>query len=403
MLRQFRQTIALASRDFLHEWQMSICFVLALAAVLGPMLVQFGLKFGIVGGMVDNLVEDPATREIRAVGSGRYDRVWVDQIRKRDDVDFIVPKTRSIAASIQLKSDNASNIIPVEIIPSEQGDPLLPRNSPLPAGLNRVLLSNSAAQKLRVSVGDKIDGSLLRHFNEQKERVHLELAVAGVLPTSAFSRDGIFASITLAEALEDFRDGHAVPAAGWSGTKVTEQRTYPGFRLYAKTIYDVSGLRDSFERSGISVITQAGDIETVQRMDKTLTGIYWAIAIIGIVGFALSMGASLWANVERKRRELAVMRLIGFRTGDIIWFPIVQSFYTALFGWALACGIYYAAAWSINQMLAPQLEAGQDVCRLLPEHYLMALGLTVTVAIISSIIAGLRAAHVEASDGLREI
>lgn len=382
---------------------MSICFILALAAVLGPMLVLFGLKFGIVGGMVDNLMEDPGKREIRAVGSGRYDRVWIDQIRKRDDVDFIVPKTRSIAASIQLKSNNASSIIPVEITPSDRGDPLLPKGSALPDNLNRVLLSNSAAQKLKVSVGDSLDGSILRHFNKQKERVHLNLEVVGILPTSSFSRDGMFASVTLVEALEDFRDGHAVPAAGWSGTPATEQRTYPGFRLYAKTIYDVSGLRDSFERSGIKVITQATDIETVQRMDKTLTGIYWAIAIIGIVGFSLSMGASLWANVERKRRELSVMRLIGFCTGDIIWFPILQSIYTAIFGWILACGIYFAAAWSINQMLAPQLEAGQDVCRLLPEHYLMALGLTVTVAIISSIIAGVRAANIEASDGLREI
>ena len=138
-------------------------------------------------------------------------------------------------------------------------------------------------------------------------------------------------------------------------------------------------------------------------MDKTLSGIYWVIAIIGIVGFSLSLGASLWANVDRKRKELSVMRLIGFRTGDIVWFPVVQSFYTALFGWALACGIYYAVAWSINRMLAPQLEAGQEVCKLLPEHYLMALGLTMTAAVISAIVAGMRSAHIEASDGLREI
>jgi len=163
------------------------------------------------------------------------------------------------------------------------------------------------------------------------------------------------------------------------------------------------GLRDSFERGGINVITQAADIETVQRMDKTLSSIYWAIAVIGIAGFSLSLGASLWANVDRKRKELSVMRLIGFRTGDIVWFPIVQSFYTALFGWSLACGIFYAASWGINRMLAPQLEAGQEVCKLLPEHYWMALGLTMAAAILSAIIAGMRSARIEASDGLREM
>jgi len=403
MFRQFRQTIGLASRDFRHEWQMSICFILALAAVLGPMMVLFGLKFGIVGGMVDGLIEEPAKREIRPIGSGRYDGAWIDEIRKRDDVDFIVPRTRSIAASIQLKSNNSSSIIPVEVIPSAQGDPLLPKSSPLPATLNHILLSNNAAQKLKVAAGDTVDGSLVRRFKGQKERVHLALTVAGIAPSSAFSRDGMFASVTLMEALEDFRDGHAVPAAGWTGTEPVAERNYTGFRLYARSIYDVAGLSDSFERSGIDVITQAADIESVQRMDKTLSGIYWVIAIIGIVGFSLSLGASLWANVDRKRKELSVMRLIGFRTGDIVWFPVVQSFYTALFGWALACGIYYAVAWSINRMLAPQLETGQEVCKLLPEHYLMALGLTMTAAVISAIVAGMRSAHIEASDGLREI
>ena len=42
-MRLFK-TLRLASRDYTHEWQMSGCFVLALAAVLGPMLVLFGLK-----------------------------------------------------------------------------------------------------------------------------------------------------------------------------------------------------------------------------------------------------------------------------------------------------------------------------------------------------------------------
>ena len=60
----------LASRDYFHEKLMSSCFVLALAAVLGPMMVLFGLKFGIVGAMVDQLIENPLNREIRPVGSG---------------------------------------------------------------------------------------------------------------------------------------------------------------------------------------------------------------------------------------------------------------------------------------------------------------------------------------------
>ncbi len=56
-------------------------------------------------------------------------------------------------------------------------------------------------------------------------------------------------------------------------------------------------------------------------MDKNLSLVFWLIAVIGLVGFAFSLSASLWANVDRKRKELSVLRLVGFRTGDIVWFP----------------------------------------------------------------------------------
>jgi len=401
-MRLFK-TLRLATRDYRHEWQMSGCFVLALAAVLGPMLVLFGLKFGIVGGMLDQLIEDPANREIRPVGSGRFERDWLGTLRQREDVAFLVPRTRSIAASLQLKSDRAPRILTIELIPSDKGDPLLRGSSAMPDGLRSIVLSQSAATKLQVAPGDSIDGSLLRRFRGKRERVHLQLEVAAVAPAAAFARDGAFADLRLVEALEDFRDGHAVPALGWAGDRPTDERTYPGFRLYASSIYDVAGLKQVLGQAGIDVRTKAADIELVMKMDRNLSTIYWAIAVIGLVGFSLSLGASLWANVDRKRKELSVLRLVGFRTADIVWFPMIQAFYTALLGWVLAAGIYQGAAMVINDMLSAQLADGQAVCVLLPEHYLAALLVTVISAVLAAALAGMRSARIAPSDGLREI
>ena len=402
MAGPWSKVFRLASRDYVHEWQMSGCFILALAAVLGPMMVLFGLKFGIVGAMVDQLIEDPRNREIRPVGSGRYDRAWLESVGARPDVAFLVPRTRNIAATIELSSENTSRIVSVELIASERGDPLLP-NGPLPEGTNRVVLSRSAAEKLDVAAGDTLDGSLARRFRNQQERVHLPLSVAAIAPARAFSRDGAFVSVTLLEALEDFRDGRAVPLLGWEGEPADSERTYPGFRLYAHSIYDVAGLRDAFAKLNVDVRTRGAEIELVQRMDRNLTAIYWAIAVIGLVGFSLSLGASLWANVDRKRKELSVLRLVGFRTADIVWFPMVQALFTAALGWALAVAIYQATAWVINDMMATQLETGQQVCRLLPWHYAIALGLTCAAAVLAAGLAGLRSARVEPSEGMRDL
>ncbi|MBA1331071.1 peptide ABC transporter permease, partial [Candidatus Endoriftia persephone str. Guaymas] len=119
--------------------------------------------------------------------------------------------------------------------------------------------------------------------------------------------------------------------------------------------------------------------------------------------FAFSLSASLWANVDRKRKELSVLRLVGFRTGDIVWFPMLQSIFTALLGWLSAVLIYFGVAWLINDRFAPQMQNGESVCRLLPEHLLVALGITAGTAILASAIAGYRAARIEPSEGLREI
>ncbi len=393
----------LATRDYLHEWQMSACFMLGLAAVLGPMMVLFGLKFGIVGAMMDQLIEDPGNREIRPIGSGRFDQTWLESVRGRPDVAFLVPRTRSIAATIELSSTHSSRIVPVELIASAAGDPLLAQDEPLAEGFDRLVLSRSTADKLAVSAGDMIDGSLARRYRGAQERVHLDLSVAAVAPEQAFSRDGAFVSVQLLEALEDFRDGRAVPELGWSGAPAQAERTYPGFRLYARSIDDVAGLREAFTDIGVDVHTQVAGIELVKRMDRNLTAIYWAIAIIGLVGFSLSLGASLWANVDRKRKQLSVLRLVGFRTSDIVWFPMVQALYTAVLGWVLAVSIYYLTAWVINNMMAGQVEAGQLVCRLLPVHYAIALGLTCSAAVLAAGLAGMRSARIEPSEGLREI
>ena len=165
----------------------------------------------------------------------------------------------------------------------------------------------------------------------------------------------------------------------------------------------MAGLRDAFSAIGVDVHTRAAEIEVVQRMDRNLTAIYWAIAVIGLVGFSLSLGASLWANVDRKRKQLSVLRLVGFRTRDIVWFPMVQSLFTAVLGWALAMSIYIAAAWVINSMMAEQLAAGQQVCRLLHVHYAIALGLSCGAAVFAAGLAGMRSARIEPSEGLREL
>jgi putative ABC transport system permease protein len=403
-MAQITNIIRLSFRDYSHEWRMSGCFILALSSVLAPMMILFGLKFGIVSTMIYELVENPVNREIRPIGSGRYDDAWIDQYRNRGDVEFIIPKTRALAATIQLKSTTAKRIVSTELFATAAGDPLLAKLTNVPQDYYQVILSQSAAKKLKVRTGDEIDASLARQFQGKRERVHLPLEVIDIADEVVTARSVAFVSLELLIASEQFKDGRAVEKLGWKGnTDNSGKRVYPSFRLYARSIYDVENIVGDLEKEGGRVKANVGEINTVQSIDENLSVIFWIIACVGALGFAFSLGASLWANVDRKRKELSVLRLVGFKSGRIVMFPVLQSIYTAFLGWLLAVLVYLTFEYLINFFLAPRLNLDRALCFLLAEHFLWALGVTIVIAVFAAILGGLRAARIEPSDGLREI
>lgn len=403
-IQQMRHVAWLALKDYLYEWRLSSCFVLALSAVLAPMMILFGLKFGVVSSMVDQLVEDPRNQEIRPVGSGRFALDWFAEMSARPDVAFIIPRTRTLSATMQLQSLSGGSIVSVELIPSAKGDPLLGQSIVPPEGLESVVLSASAARKLDVAVGDEIDGSLYRRYQGKRERVHMKMVVTAISHEALFGRDGAFVSLDIVVATEKFRDGYAVPELDWlEGETAVGARLFPGYRLYAHSIYDVAPLQQALYEQGLEVRAKTADIEVVQNIDKNLSILFWVIALIGITGASFSLGASLWANVDRKRKELSVLRLVGLRTGSIVWFPTLQGIFTGVLGWLLACVIYLIVEISVNLLLADLLNIGGSICRLLPSHFLISGLLTVGAALISSALAGYRVSRVEPSDGLRDL
>ena len=149
-MAEWHDVARLAFRDYSHEWHISGCFILGLAAVLAPLLVLFGLKYGLVTSMLTALAEDPEKRELKPLGSGHYTAVWFRGMRARPEVAFVSPRTRTLAATLELSSKTAPVILPAELIPSGQHDPLLKGLERRPAGLHEVVLSRSAAERLKV-------------------------------------------------------------------------------------------------------------------------------------------------------------------------------------------------------------------------------------------------------------
>lgn len=390
----------LALKDFVHDRKLFFCFIVALAAVLAPLEVLLGLKYGVIDTMRQQLIDNPHTREIISSGNRTFEHTFFDQLRARPDVVFVIPRTRSLAATMNLQREGTTSIVTTDLISTAPGDPLL-TGKKIPSGPDGVVLSESAAEKLDVRPGDKLIGSVARSIGNARQVVRFPLTVLDV--SKAFPRDGAFATLGFLEALEDYRDGRAVPALGWLGASATAPRVYAGFRLYARALKDVDSLSAMLRARGVDLHDHSDEIDFLLLLDRNLSVMFAIIAAIGSAGYLLSLGASLWANVERKRKALSVLRLLGFRSRSMAAFPLVQAALIALSGVVIANVIFVGVAYAINAYFSAGLFGNQPICRLTPTHAALMAGATLAGAVAAAALAGWRAGKVQPSEGLRDV
>jgi putative ABC transport system permease protein len=273
-----------------------------------------------------------------------------------------------------------------------------------PDGFSGVILSAPAAEMLGIAVGDLVQGRISRTLKSgEREAVGLDLQVDAVLPPAHTDRLEAFVSLPFLIAAEDYREGFAVESLGAGGQIRPEgERYFASFRLYARTIADVADLRLLLAASGVNSDTRLAEIELIQGLDHSLGVLFAVVAGLGGSGYLISLTVSLWANTERKRRELSVLRLMGLRSIELAVFPALQALFTALLGVLLATLMYLPVERLVNVLFRGSLAEHQVLGRLEPQHFAAAAGITLGFALLASLAASVRSARVTPAEGLRD-
>lgn len=612
--------LGISLSDLFHEWKLSLCLVLAIAAVIAPLLLLFGLKFGTIATLRSRLVQDPKNREIIPVVTKNYNKEWFENMASRHDIAFVVPTTRQIAASVDVRLEQSANPrgVRLDIVPTGHGDALLLENGSQIPNEGECVLSRLAADEVGARVGDRVQGTINRSRAGKFETASLLLEVKGVLPDRAGLQKALYAPLELVEAVEAYRDGRAVTRLGWPGelprafpkydgfillfqaplsegdqlalavgtglSRIrgiqpdeapqllgfsipadlhgyllhvvhspvgaesleavreklrgqnaliipyvkpvrarltggplgqTEELTllgysasesvlqrleqpalpafeekkqgtdaarsilrivlpaqaemaeigdnltmtfaeadrgltfpvqvagksdaltvglapsellgivntlsqrevyfdenekdfllgrmaYAGFRMYARSIDDVEPLRRFLVDEGIDVSTRADDIERVKSMDRGLTRVFWLVAAVGILGCMAALVASLASSVERKKRDLSVMRLMGISGWLIFQVPVSQAVFLGLIGFLTAMAGFGLIAAVINEVFGKDLLPGEKMCALAANHFAAALLATLTVVFLSSLFSAWQATRIDPAEALRD-
>jgi len=580
----------LSMKDLWHEKLITINLILGTAAIIAPLLILFGIKFGTIETMSNRLINDPKNLEIRPLSSRSYTSSWFESVKNNTKVDFVIPMTRQLSSSVQIQALSSSEkTVTADLVATDKGDPLLLQNGGIIPDEKSCVLNHSLAKELGLKKGDMLKCSVTRYVKKKIQKSSLTLKVAAVLLPRAGFIKSIYVPLEIVANIEKYKDGLAVPQWGWKGNisqaypvydgvfislskpldrveqikllsgtgfayidaidphKAKEKagytfndtenlyfikpyknsvnddnigslkiklrgkkarlylwikpidatikndkteikikiaalpenvkkikpmtlympspdlenatmlikeekrelvmpisilpldetspfvfidaqtagklallrqrnliydqnikkfllsrRGYASFRVYAKNLQDVEPLKQFFEAKGITVSTQAERIHEVQELDKYLTLIFWLIATVGVVGGAATLSASLYSSVERKRKELSILRLIGLSGGMIFRFPIYQGIVIATSGVIIALFFFAIMATVINRLFQAHLQSGESFCTLTVTHIGIVLCFAIVLAVAASGIAAYKATQTDPAEAMRD-
>ncbi len=398
-MRRAALVAGLAWRDLLHEARLFACTATGFAAVLAPLLVLFALKHGVIEGLRETLVQNPRARMVVNTANRAFGQDFLAALASRQDIAFVVPRTRTLNAEARFeRPDRPGTVFRAELLATAPGDPLLgAAAAPGPRG---IVASASLAARLGLAPGMAVTLRAPRGVGASREVLELAMTVAAIAPPSAFDRDGAFVLLPVLALVDDFTDGIAGP--GDEPGEVSAARSFAGFRAHARRLEDVVAIDHALRREGVEVDTRAGEIAGLLELDRNLGLLFAVIAGLGGAGYLVSLAVGLYANVERKRRDFALLRLIGLSGRDLLLLPAIQAACVALAGSALAVGVALAVTRIVNAVAAEAAADARAVCILDPAHAALACAATLAGAILAAAFAGARAARIEPAEGIRD-
>ncbi len=401
-------SVWLAARDWMQEFSLSICSILALASMLAPLLVLHGVHNGVIQRLRENLMKDPGVLVIipSGVKGAGFSASFLDEAGKAPGITYIMGRTRAVAAELQVVSAQGKRQI-ITLEATSEGDPLFAKFDKLLPVSNpdnlQIALTATAAAKLDVKTGDKLEAALNRRTSAGRpERQNLQLTVVSVLPQIASNQDAGFVDMPLLQAIQDFRDGISAPLFNYSGEQeAPTSRHYESFRAYVKDINDVEIAEKWFNEHETPVQTRAKEIANIRKIDSTLGAVISLIACAGVAGFLAFMASTSLAAVRRKWKEIGMLRLTGFSRLSLWVFPLVQVVLTGIFGCILAFLLYIGVAYSIDAFFAEET-GNEAICVISFSSFAVIFIAVQILAILASGWAAKKAAAISPVDVIRE-
>lgn len=399
----------LAVKDLWHDRKVSLCIIAALMAVIAPLLLLFGLKYGVITQLQYQLEQKPDLLEIKAQSrSNELTQHWIDQTKQRTDVKFAIGLTRSLNAEAPIfkteraaKADTKSTLY-AEIIPTDLHDPVLSHAAlSLPLNNEQAVMSDSLAKQLNVKANDTIFLRISRTKEDQRQLSYVPLNIIAVLEPQDFNRKAVFVSMPVLLGIEYFIDD--IRTEFEPITTTPAEHIFSNVRIYANTIDDVLRLSQWLEQQHISTTSAQAAIHNTKTINNILTLIFSVIAITALVGSVISLTGSFLANIDRKRQQIATLRLLGFNQQNITLYITFQVFFITTFSYLFGLFFYFIGSSIFNRALGSNAKTNAFSSYLTPQHLAITFLIISILSLLIALIGAMQTMRIEPAESLREI
>lgn len=387
----------LAIKDFRKDAKPFLGLSLALAAVLAPLLILMALKNGVTEAMLSELKQDPQILEIVFLNNSTIDSDSLAEITDLQGIGFIAELPRSMGETVQLINET-NQTTPVTLLASGDGDPYL---SGLPSPQEReIILSRRSLSDIDVVEGDTLIVVLRNPKTGEEFDVDVTLiGSSDIIP-------GRFALLhsDLVFAAEAVAGGDAVPSLSIPGrTPQSAARDIGRVRIFADDLANVAPLTENLEKLGYVVDSAWRRIEGVLSLERNLRLLLTVIATMSGAGFAISFALSIWVNVERKRKSLAMLRLMGAPSRDMLLFPMVQALGVTFIGCVAALALFLLVRAQLNYSFLGSLPGEAQIAVFPAAEIALLFGITLIVAILAGALGGIAIARLEPKEAMRDV
>lgn len=319
-----RLVVRFAVADLLHDRFLTVMGIVLLAALLAPPVVLHTLRVGLVETWARDLARDIRNREIVIVGENRITAADLAAIAAWPETGFLVPEPSFFVSTQRArKSEGRGPASELNLRTTAQGDPVLAAApDAAPTGAEIVLTARAAAQ-LGVGPGEQISLLLSRTpAGAGPERRGVDLRITAVLDERRWPGvTGFVAAETLLGVREwlTFRseDPGAAPPTGGV--------TWQSVRIYAPEVALAPALRDRLDAAGFETRLMTDQVDRILKLETGLRQIFLIVLLLSATAFVITGFLLQWLSVVRKKRDFALMSVLGLTTADLAVFPAVQG------------------------------------------------------------------------------